>query len=109
MIDISIVVHIYPSAHSQGRSIFIIRCYSVHHKFLDCTPIAHDEAIESPLPAQNIAEQIPVRRHWHPIERIEGDHYAWRPGFDRGFVRREINPTKRPIRHVHFVVITTTH
>ena len=99
--------------HSRGqrepRGVSAVRGETEVDEFLDRLVVAHHRATESPLLAQDRAQQVRVRAGRHPIERVERAHHGRRTRIHGRLVGRQVVVAQLLLRHVDRVVLTASH
>ncbi len=80
-------------------------CEPVRTKLSDRSPIAHHEAVESPLFSEDVRQELPVPTAWDSGDLVERTHDCGCSSLHRRLERREIDVPKRTFRNVHGIVV----
>ena len=89
----------------QGRGFREIGGDAMRDQFGDGVIVADDDAIETPVLAQQIVEQRLVRRHRHAGHIGERRHDAEHAGLHRRLERRQIDFRQRALRNIDLRIV----
>ncbi len=78
---------------------------AVRDHFLVAGVVGDDEALETPLAAQQVGHQPVVAGRRNPRDLVERGHRRQGAGVERRLVRRQIDFAQRALRHVDRVVV----
>ncbi len=100
-------LHVHAGFERTPRGFGAVGGEPVRDEFLDGRVIAHDEAVEFPLAAQNGRQREGIGRGRDAVEIIEGAHDRSHARFDGRSKRRQVNLPQRAFGHIGRVVIAS--
>ena len=98
-------LHVNASGESEARGLAPVGGVAVRDHLLNGRVVAHDEAIELPLAAQNFRERERVPRRRHAVEVVERTHQGAYASVHGGVEWRQIDFAQTLLAHVHCVVV----
>ena len=101
--------HVDPGVEGQARGVAAVLGEAVGHQFLLGGVVRDHEALEAPLPAQDVGQQFAAARRRHAVHIVEGAHDRQGAGVHRRLERRQEHAAQRLLAHVGGVVFDPAH
>ena len=99
-IDTAPRVHVDGGVECQLGGVPPVGCVAVLDELSDRIPVAHDEAVELPLTAQDAVDRECVCRRRHAVQQVERAHDGRCAGIDARLEWRQVDLPQASLGHV---------